>query len=266
MEDDPLGIEEPTPHLLLVYATAGEAEPLVAALAPTRSVPVGWGSAVATVWHQRRVVLAELGVGKVNTAAGLALLLHALRPARVLQFGIGGAFAGSFVGVGGVAVASTELHTDTGAGEGEGWQDMRSLGFPLIAGAQPIYNEIPTDPVWSAEVATAAAAPLLRFATSERVTADFASGDALEQRFGVAVESMEGAAAAQVCFALGVPFAEVRGISNIVGERNKRAWDVRGAVWAAHRAVMAVLDRLATSAPGLDADGGRARTSPGREP
>ena len=266
MADDLAKDEGSRPQLLLVCATATEAEPLVSALAATSPIDVGWGNAVSTVWRHRRLVVAELGVGKVNTAAGLALLLRGLRPARVLQFGIGGAFAGSFIGVGRVAVASAELHTDTGAGEGPGWQDMRALGFPLIAGVEPVYNEVPTDARWSAEVAAAAAAPLLRFATSERVTADLTSADALEKRFDVAVESMEGAAAAQVCLALGVPFAELRGISNVVGERDKRAWDVRGAVWAAHKAVLAVLSSDAGAAAKGAPNRGTGQTSSGRQP
>jgi len=57
----------------------------------------------------------------------------------------------------------------------------------------------------------------------------------------VSIESMEGAAAAQVADRLGLPFAEVRGVSNLVGERDKRAWDLRSAIAHSCRALRALL-------------------------
>ena len=37
---------------------------------------------------------------------------------------------------------------------------------------------------------------------------------------------MEGAAIAQVCTIYKIPMLEIRGISNIVGERDKRKWNL----------------------------------------
>ena len=74
------------------------------------------------------------------------------------------------------------------------------------------------------------------------MTGSKALADTLSHRFGVAVESMEGAAAAQVCTALGVRFAELRGVSNLVGERDKAKWDLRGAVTSANEAILHFLD------------------------
>lgn len=243
---DPVGASfADRPTVLLVCATPQEAEPLRAALRGAEAFDAGWGTALRAPMDEGCLVLATLGVGKVNTAAGLATLLGRLRPRRVLQFGIGGAFPASFLGVGSVAVATVDVHTDTGAGEGDAWTDMRNLGLALLqegpAGEGPVYNEVPLDAGWSRAVAEATGAPLVRFATSERVTGSFDVADALERRFDVAVESMEGAAAAQVCLAFGVPFAQLRAVSNVVGERNKVAWDVPGAIQAAGRAVLEVL-------------------------
>jgi futalosine hydrolase len=233
--------------LLLVSATGLESQPLRDALQGA-SVPFAWGSAWEGRLHGSDVVLAVPGVGKANTAAGVALAVERWRPRAVVQLGIGGAFVGSFLSIGMVAVASVEVHADCGAGEGDAWEGMERLGFPLLAGPPPHFNEMPTDLDLSRRLAAPTRAPLLRFATSERVSATLEAADRLQRRFDVAIESMEGAAAAQVCLALGVPFAELRGVSNIVGERDRRAWDVPRAVRAAAAALEAALPTLGAAA------------------
>jgi futalosine hydrolase len=52
---------------------------------------------------------------------------------------------------------------------------------------------------------------------------------------------MEGAAAAHVCALYGVPFLEVRGISNLVGDRDRQSWQVEEAVAVAGRAALALV-------------------------
>jgi futalosine hydrolase len=49
----------------------------------------------------------------------------------------------------------------------------------------------------------------------------------MARRTGGICENMEGAAVAQVCALHGVPFLEVRGISNHTGDRDLSRWDVR---------------------------------------
>jgi futalosine hydrolase len=221
---------------LFVTATALEAAPLHDAFA-WEELPSRYGE----LWRAGELYLAHLGVGKVNTAAGLALLLERLSPRDVIQFGIGGAYVGAFLSVGMVAIAAREIHLDSGVKTAEGWFDMRELGFPLVMGEQPLYNLIPTDQRLSHALVDATGAPLVTFGTSETVTGSFDDAGSLQARFDLSVESMEGAAAAQVCYAMGVPFAELRGISNIVGERDKRAWDIPAAIRAVNRAVLGFL-------------------------
>ena len=54
-------------------------------------------------------------------------------------------------------------------------------------------------------------------------------GDALHARFNALCESMEGAAAAHICTLYNVPFLELRGISNLVENRQPARWDIPGA-------------------------------------
>lgn len=220
---------------LLITATGLEAAPLRRAL-PWSPLPFALGELYEL--PGRGVYLTHLGVAKVNTAAGLALALHSLKPERVIQFGIAGAFAGAGLALEQIAVATRETHMDTGVQLGGEWQDMAALGFALVGDH---YNTFATDPELTRTLAEVTGAALQPFGTSETVTGSFAGAEVLYKRFGVALESMEGAAAAQVCTALNVPFAEIRGVSNVVGERDKAEWRLKGAVEVVNRTVLEYL-------------------------
>ena len=211
------------PGRLLIVATAPEAEPLKQISEP-EPLSCSYGECFRLAAFAD-TYLAQLGIAKVNTAAGLALAIDAIQPDEVIQFGIGGAFVGSFLSVGMVAVADQEWHMDTGVKTQDGWQDMKALGFPLLKNADAHFNLIPTDETLTNSLVDLGASPV-SFGTSETVTGSFDEAEQFHKRFDVSVESMEGAAAAQVCLAMKVRFAELRGISNIVGERNKQAWNV----------------------------------------
>ena len=223
---------------LLVTATGLEAAPLKNAFS-WQPLPFFYGELFGL--PERDIYLAHLGVAKVNTAAGVALALYTLKPDRVIQFGIGGAFAESGLELGQVAVATRDIHMDTGVQLEHDWHDMKALGLPLVKGHD---NTFPTDPDLTQSLTALTAATPCAFGTAESVTGSWAGASQLYKRFGVAVESMEGAAAAQVCTALSVPFAELRGVSNLVGERDKAHWDIGGAVRTVNQAMLSYLQTI----------------------
>ena len=220
---------------LLITATGLEAAPLKRAL-PWTPQPFALGELSAL--PSQNVYLTHLGVAKVNTAAGLALLISTLKPDRVVQFGIAGAFAGAGLALEQVAVATQETHMDTGLQLETEWQDMAALGFPLSNGN---YNTFKTNPELTRTLSAMTGAAPHPFGTSETVTGSFARAEQLFERFGISTESMEGAAAAQVCAALEIPFAELRSVSNVVGERDKAKWQLKGAVEVVNAAVLTYL-------------------------
>ena len=67
---------------------------------------------------------------------------------------------------------------------------------------------------------------------------------------------MEGAAAAHVCVLYGVPFLEVRGVSNMVADRDRSAWDLEGAAARAAHAARAIAARLDDVLAAADAHAG----------
>ena len=51
-----------------------------------------------------------------------------------------------------------------------------------------------------------------------------------KEEFNPVTESMEGAALHYVCLAENIPFLQIRSISNYIGERNKKNWDMKESI------------------------------------
>ncbi len=172
-------------------------------------------------------------VGVVNAAYALTLRLARGGVKAVISCGIGGAYPGSGLAVGDVACAASECYGDLGADSPDGFLDMRALGFPVVAGPEPLYNELPLT-LFPAE-------RRVPFVTVTTCTGTDDVADALEARTGGCVECMEGAAVAHVACLHGIPVGEVRGISNMVGRRDRGSWRVGEAADAAQDALIAWL-------------------------
>ena len=183
----------------------------------------------------RALHVLETGVGPVNAAFSLTRLLVTARPRLVISCGIGGAYPGSGLEPGDVACASSETYGDLGAESDEGFLDMAALGFPVIAGDPPIFNRLPVDvqPIDRA----------VPFVTVSTCTGHDDVARRLTSRTGGMVESMEGAAIVHVARLAGVPVAELRGISNPVGRRDRNTWKLREAIEAMRAVLIEAIER-----------------------
>jgi futalosine hydrolase len=196
------------------------------------------------------------GIGAVNTAHGLTqyLTTHP-RPSLVIQSGIGGAYVPGGLPVGAVALATSEVYADVGVSTPQGWRPLEEIGIPLVAGNglhPDRFNEFPLDAALVARAAAASASRVARtgpFVTVSTVTGIRARGDELYARYHGICESMEGAAAAHICALHGVPFLEVRGVSNLVEDRNRAAWKIAEAAEAAQAAALHLAEYFRTSTP-----------------
>ena len=73
------------------------------------------------------------------------------RRACIVVCGVGGAYPSSGLRVGDVACAETECYGDLGAASPSGFLDMKALGFPIVDGPFPLFNELPMqDSLWNA--------------------------------------------------------------------------------------------------------------------
>jgi futalosine hydrolase len=184
------------------------------------------------------------GLGPVNTAHALTRrFVEQGLPPLVIQAGIAGAFTQANVAVGAVVMATEEVYADLGVVTTDRWMGLDAIGIPLVtpeAGRQARFNVFPLDAALvsrAARIAGSAVHATGRFLTLSQVTGARDAADVLYQRWGGICESMEGAAAAHVCALYGVPFLEVRGISNLLVERDRASWRVDEASAAAQQVV-----------------------------
>lgn len=190
--------------ILVVTAVPAEAEALRA----------GLGTSVATV--------AAVGVGSAAAAAGTARLL-AVAEANgtgyhaVVSAGIGGGFPGR-VEVGGLVLATRSVAADLGAESPDRFLPLDELGFGQTS--------VATDPTLLGKLRAALPQAVTgAVLTVNTVTGTARTADALLSRHPDAVaEAMEGYGVALAAAQFGVPFAELRAISNPVGPRNRAAW------------------------------------------
>jgi futalosine hydrolase len=194
-----------------------------------------------------RVLLLAAGMGKTNAAHALTALLETHGARAVVGFGIGGAYPGTGLDPGQVALSTACAYGDEGVATPEGWLSPEGIGIPLWG---DLHETFPADGAWAertrAELArsgTAARAGLLLTVSCCSGTGALAA-EMLRRFPGALAEGMEGAALAHVCAIYGVPFLEVRGISNRVEDRDLARWRISEAAAAAQEGVRAALRSL----------------------
>lgn len=176
------------------------------------------------------VRLVRTGVGPVNAAHAVTVAILQDKPAAILVCGVGGAYPDSGLRIGDVVSAEMECYGDLGAAGPQGFLDMKALGFAIVEDPQ-IYNDLPMQVFPTTRRA--------KFVTVSTCTGTDAAARAIAARTGGAVENMEGAAVAHVAHLHRIPVGEVRGISNIVTNRDTSAWRLQDAAAAAQEASLA---------------------------
>jgi len=174
--------------------------------------------------------LVRMGVGAVNAAHAVTIAVLQDKPSAILVCGVGGAYPGAGLRIGDVVSAELECYGDLGAASPAGFLDMKALGFPVVESPQ-LYNDLPLQ-LFPTDRRT-------KFVTVSTCTGTDATARSLEARTGGAVENMEGAAVAHVAHLHQIPVGEVRGISNIVTNRDTSAWRLKEAALAAQEAALA---------------------------
>ncbi|MEJ2199984.1 MAG: futalosine hydrolase [Desulfuromonadaceae bacterium] len=198
------------------------------------------------------VALMHSGIGKANAASAATSMLSFSRFQAMIVLGCGGAFPDSGLDIGDLALATEEIYGDEGVRAPDGFLDMEALDLPLIQrNGQYYFNRYSASAPLLTKVRTllkqrgdGQAIPSVEgpFVTVSTCSGTLAAGLELARRTGGICENMEGAAVAQICAMHGVPFLEIRGISNLVEDRNVTHWDLKGAAENAQRAVQEVLN------------------------
>lgn len=203
-----------------------------------------------------RIIYSLSGMGKTNAAHAATVLIREYSPSLMINFGIGGAYPSSELAVGDIMVAETEIYGDEGVLDKEGFHGTDYIGIPFLnRGRKKYFNEFDLDR-GLAEAATGSARDAFRgiadtpkvwsgrFVTVSTCTGTRKRAVELRKMWRAICENMEGAAIAHICELHGVPMIEIRGVSNLVGDRDTSAWDVKLASRNCCEAVMQLLKTL----------------------
>ncbi|MFO7816155.1 MAG: futalosine hydrolase [Thermodesulfobacteriota bacterium] len=167
------------------------------------------------------------GVGIINSAAGLSAFVEKHSVSGVLNIGIAGSYEPESLPVGSLAVAEREIWPEFGVRAETG--PISRLDFPLAnVGREKIFETIELDP--DARAGQLGVCPPRNWPRKTFLTVSGVSGTAEQARelgvnFKAQLENMEGFALALVAARAGIPFLEIRSVSNIAGSRAKKDWD-----------------------------------------
>lgn len=203
----------------------------------------------------RRIRLALTGVGPLAAAFAAGNLagqgfMSAETCRGVLCLGIAGTYAPNAAPIGSVTVATREVWPEYGIVTAEG-VDAKALGFPLLgnkadAGPPPVWDSLDLDRAAFEAMGLNDPATIPRLPENPLVVAGAGitvagvSGTRerardLSAKHAALTENMEGFPLALAAARAGVPFAEVRAVSNIVGDRSASAWNIPAALAALAR-------------------------------
>jgi futalosine hydrolase len=219
--------------IIVTAATPFETAWLSGQIVRPRPVAIGKFTALRGRLGTVPVLIFHCGIGKTNAAHGATLVLENFRPDLMLLIGCGGAYRRSGMIPGDLAIASEEIFGDEGVITPQGWRSTKYMKLPLLRkGKQSFYNTFTMD-----KKIVKKATKILQgfipktgpFVTVSEVTGTREKADEMEKRFRGICENMEGAAVAQLCTLYGIPFLEIRGISNVVKQRDKREWKLSAA-------------------------------------
>ena len=168
------------------------------------------------------ITIAAVGAGPAAAAAGAARLLATGTYEAVISAGIAGAFKGR-ADIADLVLATRSIAADLGAESPTGFLPIDTLGFGTTT--------IPADPALlktlQTALPTAKSGDILTLATVTG-TAETTARLATTHPEALA-EAMEGHGVATAAKAAGVPFAELRAISNLIGPRDRESWRLKEA-------------------------------------
>lgn len=217
-------------HCLLVAATAGEIAPFTDHLGSTEKLD-----------HiDFDIDLLITGVGSNAATYSLTRYLQHKKPDLVIQAGVAGAFDPA-TKLGSVFVVKQDVLADQGVEHKNGFLDVFDLELTAA-------NELPykkgvlpnpyTNMIKRTRLKKGVGITVNEISTSKKRIATYI------HRYKADLESMEGASLHYVCLMEHIPFLQLRSVSNYVGERNKKKWDIPLAIKQLNRELIRLLENL----------------------
>lgn len=214
----------------MIVVAAATAKELRAALGFLSEVPdLVQGCEVPFRLDGFDLLLCVSGLGVVNAAlaAGRALAREGVQ--GLVNVGVAGSFDLRALPLGSPVLVRQEIWPEFGL-LGEAGLDPRGLGFAQgrVEG-EPVFDRLELAPRAAAKRLGLFASIHWAEAVSLTVSSVTGTGEragSLARDYGADIENMEGFAMAYGAAQAGLPFVELRCVSNLVGSRESRDWDL----------------------------------------
>jgi futalosine hydrolase len=183
---------------------------------------------------------AVTGVGLLPSTYAIMQLIGRSKPDLVIQVGIAGSFNPSLE-LGTAVTVEREILADIGVFEKDGYRDIFELGLagnnmpPFEQGAIVNHHD---------NLIEAASLPVVSAVSVNEISTHPQKITLFAEKYKAGIESMEGAALHYVCALQEIPFIQIRGISNLVGERDKTNWKIPEALLAATNACINLINKI----------------------
>lgn len=187
------------------------------------------------------------GIGKTNAAMAATYLIEKFSPDLLFLFGIAGAYPSTGLSVGDVAIAEKEFYGDEGVIIKDGFHGLDFIKIPLLKkGKKKLFNEFTLNKGIVNMIKRKIKVPLKagNFVTLSTITGTTERAIELRDKYNAMCENMEGAAVAHVCEFFAKDMVEIRGISNIVEDRDRSKWDIKIGIKACNDVLLDILNNL----------------------
>ena len=192
--------------------------------------------------HRYKCPYLVCGLGPGSTSFKLTRFIESRgTPYLVILAGVAGAYQWADIGLEDVCLASSEIYGDLGRHAPSGIE-------PISLDGDEMQTEFALEPRWR-QIIKPDVVKKLGLRCGPMVTVSCVTGTRerardLRERFKSIAENMEGAAAAHVCDYYQIPLLEFRGISNWVGDLDRKNWRLDQALNATAKVLEKVLGIL----------------------
>ena len=174
------------------------------------------------------VNLGVTGVGVASACTTLGALCGMVQPDFMVMVGSAGSLPESGLGTGDMVVAETEILAELGVVTGPGMGDADGMELPGVIQKIPMDQEASS--LLLGHAMEKGKAAYGRSLTVVGVSADGKQARERARQFQALAENMEGYALALAGHRFGCRTAEIRGISNEAGDRDKSRWNFEKAM------------------------------------
>jgi len=232
--------------ILIAAAVYEEIEPLLYFYGKSEKRMIGCKDLYMLDVQGKSLGILITGPGMINATQGITAAIESERPDLIIQTGCAGVFRNTGLCIGDVAVATSERDIHLGIESEDSSEPPNFLPFSIPGTGRNGSIEISDDVnkfCFKAISSFTKNFKVMRgpFITVSTITATDERASLLEKWYRPVMESMEGAATAQVSKIYGIPYAEVRAASNFVGKRDKSSWNLPLAFRNASAAITMIL-------------------------